>query len=132
MLLCSLARCCRLASSPLVILTGKAIISFCKGVAEVSGGRTAGKRVFGARLAGVGGAYITGGAGVYVVGDAGAYVVGDAGAYIVGDAGAQVAVARLLGVAVTRFTSRSICVFFIFYLLKISLEILPSLLYSVS
>ena len=116
----------------MVILTGKAITSFCKGVAEVSGGRIAGKRVFGARLAGVGGVYITGGAGVYVVGGAGVYIVGDAGAYIIGDAGAQVAVACLLGVAVARFTSRSVCVFFIFCLLKIFLEILPSLLYSVS
>ena len=100
----------------MVILTGNAIISFRKGVAEVSGDRTAGKRVFDARLAGVGGAYAAGGAGVYVVGGAGAYIAG----------------ARLLGVAVSHFSSRSAYVFFIFYLLKISLEISPSLLYTVS
>ena len=100
LLLCSLARCCRLASSLLVTLTGNTIISFRKGVAEVSGARTAGNRVFGARLAGIGGAYVAG--------------------------------ARLLGVTFARFTSRSACIFFIFCLLKISLEISPSLLHAVS
>ena len=116
MLLCSLARCCRLTSSLLVTLTGNAIISFRKGVAEVSGARIAGNRVFGARFAGIGRAYTAGGAGVYIIGSAGAYMAG----------------ARLIGITISRFTSRSIYVFFIFYLLKISLEILPSLFYIVS
>ena len=105
----------------MVTLTGNTIISFRKGVAEVSRARIAGSRIFGARLAGIGGAYI-----------AGTHVAGGAEVYVIGGAGTYIARARLLGVAVARFTSRPIYVFFIFYLLKISLEILSSLLYTVS
>ena len=55
----------------MVILTDKAIISFCKGVAKVSRARIASNRIFGAPLTDIDRAYIViayiaGGARVYI------------------------------------------------------------------
>ena len=121
LLLYSLARYYYLASSLLVTLISKAIINFYKGVTKVSKARITSNRIFDARFTSIDRAYITSDARVYIISNARAYI-----------SRVYIARARLLSIIITRFASRSIYVFFIFYLLKISLEILPSLLYLVS